>query len=76
MESKEYLALHPVAASKNQKSLVNEHFEPVSEDEDEDSSDASALSESSEDEANGETASRKKARVPRQVATIYFWATC
>ena len=63
VESKEYLALHPVAASKKQPSLVDEHFELVSEDED--SSDASALSESSDDEADNETKQRKKARVPR-----------
>lgn len=58
--SQEYLALHPVASSKKQPSLVEEHFEPVFEDEDQGSSDSDA----SEDEPNNEN-TKKKGRVPR-----------
>lgn len=53
-ESKEYLALHPVAPTKNQPSMVEEHFDAVSEDdENEDEGEAS----SSGDE--------RRARAPR-----------
>lgn len=60
--SYEYMALHPVASSK-QPSLVEEHFEPVMEDEDQDSSgsDASVLL---EDEPDHE-GKLKKMQVPR-----------
>lgn len=65
-QSQEYLALHPMA-SKNQPSLVEEHFDPVMEDEDQNSSDsdASAASPSSEDKPDGDRSIRKKSRVPR-----------
>nr|XP_023872476.1 nucleolar protein 10 [Quercus suber] len=65
--SREYLALHPVASTK-QPSLVDEHFDPVMEDEDLSlsDSDASAASQSSEGElSDGDIHTRKKARVPR-----------
>lgn len=62
-QSQEYLALHPVASTK-QPSLVDEHFEPVMDDEDQGFSDsnASAMLDSSDDE---KTDGKKKARVPR-----------
>ncbi|XP_027175939.1 nucleolar protein 10 [Coffea eugenioides] len=61
--SQEYLAFHPIASTK-QPSLVEEHFEPVMEDEDldADDSDVSAASQSSDNEDAG---GRKKSRVPR-----------
>jgi hypothetical protein len=65
--SREYLALHPMPAKK-QPSLVEEHFEPVMEDEDQSlsDSDATAASQSSEGELdNEERKTKKKARVPR-----------
>lgn len=65
--SREYLALHPLAPS-TQPSLVEEHFEPVMEDEDQSlsDSDAPAAPESSDDEhAKGRSNSEKKSRVPR-----------
>ncbi|KAL4644129.1 hypothetical protein ACB098_02G120800 [Castanea mollissima] len=65
--SREYLALHPVASTK-QTSLVDEHFDPVMEDEDLSlsDSDASAASQSSEGElSDGDIHTKKKARVPR-----------
>lgn len=66
--SQEYLSLHPVASQKNP-SLVEEHFEPVMENEDENSSDsdASAIPESSEDDEPGYKKSKieTKDRAPR-----------
>ncbi|PON88889.1 Guanine nucleotide-binding protein, beta subunit [Trema orientale] len=59
--SQEYLALHPVASSKKQPSLVEEHFEPVFEDEDQSDSDASPVS---NDDPNNEK-TKTKGRVPR-----------
>ncbi|XP_065877799.1 uncharacterized protein [Euphorbia lathyris] len=59
-QSQHYLSLHPMASTK-QSSLLNEHFEPI-DDEDQDSSDADALSHSSEDEPGK---INKKSRVPR-----------
>ncbi|XP_027069093.1 uncharacterized protein [Coffea arabica] len=61
--SQEYLAFHPIASTK-QPSLVEEHFEPVMEDEDldADDSDVSAASQSSDNEDAG---GRKKSRGPR-----------
>nr|XP_027065302.1 nucleolar protein 10-like [Coffea arabica] len=61
--SQEYLAFHPIASTK-QPSLVEEHFEPVMEDEDldADDSDVSAAGQSSDNEDAG---GRKKSRVPR-----------
>lgn len=61
--SQEYLALHPVASTK-QPSLVEEHFEPVLEDSDQSlsNSDASVVSES-EDEPSRDK--HKKARAPK-----------
>ncbi|GMY19372.1 nucleolar protein 10 [Fagus crenata] len=58
--SGEYLALHPVSSMK-QPSLVDEHFEPVMEDEDQ------SLSDSDDSEASelSEGGTKKKARVPR-----------
>lgn len=65
--SPEYLALHPVAPS-TKPSLVEEHFEPVMEDEDQSlsDSDAPAAPESSDDEhTTGKSKSAKKSRIPR-----------
>lgn len=61
--SQEYLALHPVSSTK-QPSLVEEHFEPVSEDSDQSisNSDASVASESEDEPGSGK---HKKARVPK-----------
>ncbi|KAJ4716803.1 Nucleolar protein 10-like [Melia azedarach] len=63
--SQEYVALHPLPSQK-QPSLVEEHFEPVMEDEDESMSDSdvSAASHSSEDELNKDK-TKKKSRAPR-----------
>lgn len=63
--SNEYLALHPLASQK-QPSLVEEHFEPAMEDEDQSASDSdvSAASQPSEDEL-GKNKMNKKARAPR-----------
>ncbi|KAL7173884.1 hypothetical protein ACSBR2_033194 [Camellia fascicularis] len=62
--SQEYLALHPMS-SKKQPSLVEEHFEPVMEDDLSDS-DASPASSSSEDDCtNDKRKSKRKSRVPR-----------
>ncbi|XP_062111985.1 uncharacterized protein LOC133823328 [Humulus lupulus] len=59
--SQEYRALHPVASTKKQPSLVEEHFESVSEGEE-----ASEISNSSEDELNNDQSKmRKKGPVPR-----------
>lgn len=63
-DSHEYRALHPMPSVK-QKSLVEEHFEPVMDGEEPSDSDASAAAQSSEDEQVNEKDSRKKARVPR-----------
>ena len=65
--SSEYLALHPMAAKK-QPSLVEEHFEPVMEDEDQSQShsDASTASQSSEeDRTDDKRKSKSKSRIPR-----------
>ncbi|KAA8517258.1 hypothetical protein F0562_017490 [Nyssa sinensis] len=65
--SQEYLSLHPMP-SKKEPSLVEEHFEPILEDDDQSfsDSDASAGPQLSEDEhANGKNKSQKKSRVPR-----------
>ncbi|CAK7340222.1 unnamed protein product [Dovyalis caffra] len=62
--SAEYLALHPMASTK-QPSLVEEHFEPLMEDEDQNLSDSDALaaSQSSGDEHSNEN--RKVKKKPR-----------
>ncbi|KAL1191539.1 hypothetical protein V5N11_002360 [Cardamine amara subsp. amara] len=62
-ESYEYGVLHPVASSKKQPSLLDEHFEAVSDDDDENSdSDASQSS----DDDNGDTARpSKKSKTPK-----------
>lgn len=63
--SEEYLALHPILATKKQPSLIEEHFEPIMEN-DQSDSDVSAASQSSEDvHADGKNVSRKRSRVPR-----------
>lgn len=64
--SAEYLALHPVASTKQQ-SLVDEHFEAVMEHDDNPSdSDASTGSHSSDDDhTNDKNKSKNKSRVPR-----------
>ncbi|KAJ4845664.1 hypothetical protein Tsubulata_003551 [Turnera subulata] len=64
--SPEYLALHPLASTK-QSSLVEEHFEPVDdEDQSFSDSDVSAASLASEDEPDNDTSRmKKKLRVPR-----------
>lgn len=61
--SQEYLALHPMASTK-QPSLVEEHFQPVLEDSDENLSNSEASVESdSEDEPSNDK--HKKSRVPK-----------
>ena len=65
--SKEYLSLHPVSSQKHP-SLVEEHFEPIMENEDQSlsDSDVSAISQSSEDELGHEKSKiKKKGRAPR-----------
>ncbi|XP_059667403.1 uncharacterized protein LOC132312873 [Cornus florida] len=64
--SQEYKALHPMP-SKKEPSLVEEHFEPIMEDEDQSSSDsdASAAPESSEDEHGRSERKFRKKQVPR-----------
>ncbi|KAJ8760078.1 hypothetical protein K2173_010934 [Erythroxylum novogranatense] len=66
--SQEYKALHPMASEKRP-SLVEEHFDPVKEDEDQSLSDtdASKASESSEDEPdnNNNNNIRKKSQAPK-----------
>lgn len=65
--SKEYLSLHPVSSQKHP-SLVEEHFEPIMENEDQSlsDSDVSAVSQSSEDEPGHKKSKiEKKERVPR-----------
>ncbi|KAF7804019.1 nucleolar protein 10 [Senna tora] len=64
VDSQEYLALHPMASSKKQTSLLKEHFEPVMSDEDQGLSD-SDVSASSEDEPTNKL--KAKSRVPRWV---------
>ncbi|KAF2314635.1 hypothetical protein GH714_028121 [Hevea brasiliensis] len=66
-QSREYLALHPLASdSKKQPSLLEEHFEPVMDDEDQNLSDDAASSESSEDEPGDDKRKIKnKSQVPR-----------
>ncbi|XP_010412810.2 PREDICTED: nucleolar protein 10-like, partial [Camelina sativa] len=63
-ESYEYGVLHPVASSKKQPSLLEEHFEAVSDDDENSDSDAS---QSSDDEAdNGDvTRPSKKGKTPK-----------
>lgn len=60
-ESYEYRALHPVASQK-QPSLVEEHFEPVMEDEDQ-SDDVASPSELSDEEPSNEDGKTKKSRI-------------
>ncbi|XP_058084705.1 uncharacterized protein LOC131232471 [Magnolia sinica] len=67
--SPEFLALHPVASKKNP-SLIEEHFEPVLQNEEEQGisdSDASMAPQSSDDESDKEAnrVKKKVARVPR-----------
>ncbi|PSS34975.1 Zinc finger C2H2 protein like [Actinidia chinensis var. chinensis] len=66
--SAEYLALHPMAAAKKQPSLVEEHFQPVMEDEDhcQSDSDASTASQSSEEDR---TDSKRKFKNKSRVAS-------
>lgn len=61
------MALHPMASeSKKQPSLVEEHFEPVMDDGDQNMGDADASSESSEDESGDDKRRLKnKSQVPR-----------
>jgi ribosome biogenesis protein ENP2 len=63
-DSYEYGVLHPVASSKKQPSLLDEHFEAVSDDDENSDSDAS---QPSDDEADDGDATRpsKKARTPK-----------
>lgn len=66
-QSQEYMSLHPIS-SKKQPSLVEEHFEPVMEDIDDDSSgsDDSEEPESSEGKLlNERNGAKKRSRVPR-----------
>lgn len=65
-ESYEYGVLHPVASSKKQPSLLEEHFEAVSDDDENSDSDAS---QSSDDEVDDGDAARpsKKAKTPKFV---------
>lgn len=60
--SPEYLALHPVA-SNTQPSLVEEHFEPVMDDEELSLSDSDASLD--DDDANNRSKQEKKSRAPR-----------
>ena len=60
--SQEYLALHPMAVSKKQKSLLKEHFEPVMSDEDQSQSDSDVSASSEDEPAN---ILKAKSRVPR-----------
>ncbi|KAK2654321.1 hypothetical protein Ddye_014177 [Dipteronia dyeriana] len=62
----EYIALHPMASQK-QPSLVEEHFEPATDDDDQSlsDSDASVASQSSEDDEPGKDKMKKKSRGPR-----------
>ncbi|OMO65302.1 pre-rRNA-processing protein ESF1 [Corchorus olitorius] len=62
-QSQEYLALHPMAAKK-QPSLVEEHFEPVMENEDQSASD-SDVSEASEGSPVNHKSKRQKSQGPR-----------
>ncbi|KAJ7972134.1 Nucleolar protein 10 [Quillaja saponaria] len=65
--SREYLALHPMPSKNKPSMLVDEHFEPVKEDEDQSLSDSDALasSQASEDELVDGSNNTKRARVPR-----------
>lgn len=64
-ESQEYISLHPMSSQK-QPSLVEEHFEPVEDDDASDYSDASAESQASEEEPDfDKDGSKKKSHVPR-----------
>lgn len=65
-QSEQYLALHPLASQK-QPSLVEEHFEPVSDDEDQSlsDSDTSAASEPDEDDEPGKDKTKKKSHGPK-----------
>ncbi|KAG8479720.1 hypothetical protein CXB51_029216 [Gossypium anomalum] len=63
-QSQEYLALHPMA-SKKQPSMVEEHFEPVVENDDQSSSDSDASEASQSSEDLGVNHKRKKSRGPR-----------
>lgn len=64
--SEQYLALHPILATTKQPSLIEEHFEPIMENNDQSDTDVSAADQSSEDEyADGKTVSGKRSRVPR-----------
>lgn len=68
--SPEYLALHPLAPTA-QPSLVEEHFEPVIEDEDHSLSDSDALVASDDEDKHDRSKDGKKSRVPRY--TLYFF---
>lgn len=64
-ESQEYISLHPMSSQK-QPSLVEEHFEPVEDDDVSDYSDASAESQASEEEPDfDKDRSKKKSHIPR-----------
>ncbi|CAE6076498.1 unnamed protein product [Arabidopsis arenosa] len=63
-ESYEYGVLHPVASSKKQPSLLDEHFEAVSDDDENSDSDASLSSDGEADDGDA-TRPSKKARTPK-----------
>ncbi|XP_020112876.1 nucleolar protein 10 [Ananas comosus] len=60
-ESQEYLSLHPQSSMK-QRSLIEEHFEPVKEDEEQSNSDASMDSQTMEDDSDNDNNELKNSR--------------
>lgn len=60
-ESQEYLSLHPQSSMK-QRSLIEEHFEPVKEDEEKSNSDASMDSQTMEDDSDNDNNELKNSR--------------
>lgn len=68
--SQEYLALHPMAATTNKPSLLEEHFEALSDEDEQSISGSDISSEDDRDDINGK--STNKSHVPRSdVASIY-----
>ncbi|KAJ6805235.1 nucleolar protein 10 [Iris pallida] len=66
-QSTEYLSLHPQSSSRKHPSLIDEHFEPIMEvdEEQESDSDASIASQSSEEEPDSVTKKLKSSKHPR-----------
>lgn len=61
--SKEYLALHPMPATTNKPSLLEEHFEALSEDDEQSISGSDVPSEDDLEDTDGK--SKRKSQVPR-----------